>query len=861
MMNDNRPVPSPTYSHASGVESVASPFSHAQNAMLAGSTPVYHVPYTTNMQGSHSHLQPVPQPRFAQPPHPQQQQYYPAAGEGYDVFQTPHAQPSRQRLSPPYAESYQYEGAPHPSASLLTNSSLRTYDSTIPQYYPFTTDRTSWGQSSEVGRKRKRAPKEASPSGASTGAGAGNGTKAVKTPKRGKIPAEEAKGRARGSTQYLGEDGSGSRFQIPTPPSTGREATTVSLPVHLRIPEERESTANSTGPESVASDEPRRVLVTRHEAEGRKLAVGLAASSGSEEPLSPRGVRPERKTPVPALTTDDAGHAMLATDLVLQSELDWLENGGKLSPITSPEPVLLQTPIMPSHVIEEVADTPVTKERKTTQRLQAFVAPELPLRRADDLMVCTRLDQFGRVAVRKDLAIKFFGLDLDARGVVEEIRVEDEDQWVERSVASSSKVTIKPSWPDDVTPWSLAGGLRKERIQREETEKSNILRRYLEAASDESSDDEAPSTAVAAKGKGKSVSRLVSYTAPDAEPRRRAHRPTWDNTTADAKSALLTSMRHRALPVISPGVVACACGAPTAHGMGAMISCVSCKTWHHLMCNNIDEEAQLGGRWWCPACERQVSMSTPARSPGQGYAQSQERSSAFKGELTNIALAPSPMFNTAAFSHASTALRTPMTRNVSSPSRPHRSRILSYGTDMWAYTEDGPPGPTPSTPAPAHDRFSTPRIDDAPFDVTSTPSRHLDFNFGGGPSFFSLTPLGGRSRVTSSTLIADTPLTLRARMNGDSGSGMGMLGMGSRHDFLRDLGKESGAAAASATAIPGSPQEARWAHGLLGSQNLSPSPFGHRRSLSGNKMSSVRSSSRSGLGLGLPLERDGQDEE
>jgi hypothetical protein len=94
-------------------------------------------------------------------------------------------------------------------------------------------------------------------------------------------------------------------------------------------------------------------------------------------------------------------------------------------------------------------------------------------------------------------------------------------------------------------------------------------------------------------------------------------------------------------------------------------------------------------------------------------------------------------------------------------------------------------------------------------------------------------------------------------MNGDSGPGMGMLGMASRHDFLRDLGKEPGAAAT----IPGSPQQARWAHGLLGSQNLSPSPFGHRRSLSGNKMSSVRSSSRSGLGLGLPLEREGQDEE
>jgi hypothetical protein len=727
----------------------------------------------------------------------------------------------------------------HSGAPLLTTTTLsRTYDSTIPQYYPVTTDKSMWAQTpdKEIGQKRKRAPKDTPP----------HGNKALKTPKQAKSARDDGSGRS--GKRVKVEDGrTVQQFQLPTPPTTGREISSVSLPRHLRIPDDHESMAT----ESVKSvDEPQRrgVYVTRHQDEGRKLAVG-GMISGSEEPvLSPRKNKPERKTPIPSLTTNEVGHAILSTDLVLESELAWLENGGRSTPPSSPDLATIQTPVMATDVmVEEEPDTPATKARKMTKRLQAFADPS---RTADEPMVCTRIDLFGRVAVRKDVAIKFLGLEDSANAsVVEEVRGEEEDEWIERSIASSSKVTIKPSWPDDMAPWSLAGGSRRERMLREETEKANILRRYLEAVSDESSDEDAIVPMVYGKGKGKSVSRLVSYSSSEAESRRRTHQSRWDNTTADAKSALLTTLRNRALPVIGPGVVACACGAPTVHGLGAMMACASCKRWHHFVCNNIEDEAQLRGRWWCPTCEHQaIALSTPARStPRRGYSQSDERSSAFKGELTTIALAPSPMFNTTSFSHASTTLRTPLNRNISSPSRPHRSRILSYGTDMWAYTEDGPPGATPSTPAPAHDRFSTPRIDDAPFDVTSTPSRHLDFNFG-QPSLFQFTPLGGgRSRLTSN-VISDTPLTLRARKGADGGSGVP-----SRHDFLRDLGK--GAASGDMPA-PGSPQ-ARWPLGLLGtSHNLSPSPFSHRRSLSGNKMSSMRSSSRSGLGLGLPLERE-----
>ena len=280
--------------------------------------------------------------------------------------------------------------------------------------------------------------------------------------------------------------------------------------------------------------------------------------------------------------------------------------------------------------------------------------------------------------------------------------------------------------------------------------------------------------------------------------------------------------------------------------------------------------------------------------------------------MTNIALAPSPMFmNASTFTQL--PHHTPLDRRVASPSsRQHKSRILSYGTDMWAYTEDGAPSSAlPSTPRPSRlDRFSTPRIEETPFDVTSTPSRHLDFNFG-QPSLFSLTPLGARSRF-GSIMMENTPFPAKIGVGAKSHLSEGI----SRHDFLKDLGMDgiamasggsAGSAGSAGPSVPvglgGSPltpltpgatptsgatgASARWPHpSLLGAHNLSPSPFAQRKSsysaglglahglhspglagmghglhspgLGSGKMSSVRSSSKSALGLGMAI-REGDE--
>jgi len=846
ILNEGRLVPSPTYSHLSPVDSNnahSSPYSIPQTAIGPTSSGTYQMSYPTL---SGSHLQPMP----LQASRYQGQTYYPStSGNGdFGMYQTPGTGSSRTRLSPApisdqQAYALQYDAQQqHIAAPLLTTSALSTiYDSTIPQYYSVTSE-PRWNEQltpdkvrdEPIGQKRKREKHVMeTPS---------SGTKPLKTPKRAKQQQGDSKASGRAAKRIKVEEGRQQRTQLPTPPSTGRESSHISLPHQLRVQTSEGDTASVEDNIEINSQFRRRgVVVTRNNEEGRKIGLMGVAQGDTEASSSPDEAHiSPRMTTIPALSIDASGLATLSTDDVLESEMAWLENAGRThSPPSSPDMVQLQTPTTTHDaVITEEADSPVTKEQKANKRLQAFTDAT----KLEEPLICTRIDMFGRVAVKKGAAIRFLGLDGSAR-IVEETRENDADVWIERPVACSSSAFVKPSWPDDEAPWALAGGSRRERRQREETEKAEILKRYFDAASDESSDEESFTPLRPSRSKGKSVVRLIQSNASDSSDSRRQFPNGWESDNADAKQALLKNIRGRVLPSMLPGKVACACGAETAAGMGSMISCSSCKTWHHLMCCGIQDESQLGPQWWCSRCQAEaIAMSTPAHiTPRTAYAQSDERSSAFKGELTTIALAPSPMFVTGAtFSQAAASARTPLNRplnrTVHSPSsRNHRSRILSYGTDMWAYTEDVPPcTPMPTRP----DRYSTPRIEDAPFDVTSTPSRHLDFNFS-QPSLFSMTPFGGRSRMPSAMLMEGTPWRSRNTCAAD-----GLVP--SRHDFFRELNKG---------AEPASPQM-KWPQALLGAHNVSPSPFGHRRSMSGNKMSSMRTSSRSGLGLGMPMEKD-----
>ncbi|KAK4683896.1 hypothetical protein P7C73_g6315, partial [Tremellales sp. Uapishka_1] len=785
--------PSPTFS--------ASPYPQA-----AG----YHIPYPT-LSGAHF------QQRFPQ--------YYPEyeAGTSY-------------RQSDPFThQQMSFEG----TQPLLTTTSLaRSFDAGAGSYYPINGEAKSWESTvtpdkrEVAGQKRKR-EKNVKPTPPSS-------DKSVKTPKKGKPAAERASKRVKVEDQSRRDSISPvPQTQLPTPPSTGKELSGASLPNHLRIPAEASLEKQPFEDSQEDAERKPSLLVARVEGQGRNIILNVNDQVVSiEQPdSSVAGKKIPRTTTLPALTIADNGMALFATEEVLESEMAWLENGAR-SPPSSPD-LVMQTPTMTHDVVEDLDTPPQDKEERLSKRFAAF-DEDIPT--AMETMVSTRVEQFGRVAVRKDTALRFLGLETNAPVMEEETHQDDVP------IAGSSKL-VKPVWPDDMAPWSFAGGVRKERARREEKERASMLKRYLETSSDESSDEEFVITMTIGKGKGKNALRML----PEEAQTRPRYGRNMDSLDADAKTALLVGIRNRPLPVIQPGVVACICGASNAAGMGSMIPCASCRTWHHIACCGFEDDSQIGPQWMCSACQSQaIAMSTPARStPRPMYAQSDERS-AFKGELLNVALAPSPMF---AGSAMAANTRTPLHRAVQSPGRPHRSRILSYGTtDMWSYTEDTAP---PSTPIPSRtlsDRFSTPRIDDAPFDVTSTPSRHIDFNFG-QPSLFSLTPLGGRTRMPSAMFDGMTPLQ-RRNPSVNQAFSESIIPSRHGHDFFRELNRGANPIAPYTTDLQASPRRSL---GLLGAHPVSPSPFiaGHRRNLSANKLSSMRSSSsRSGLGLGAAIEED-----
>ncbi|WWC66910.1 uncharacterized protein I206_100817 [Kwoniella pini CBS 10737] len=903
-------VASPTYSHLSTAESQLhspaaqqSPYPHGQTLVLNGPAPSYHHPYPTL---SGSHLQPMTvQLSSRLSPLGQSTTYYPTPQAEYDVFQTP-SRPGTAggQVSPdPYLDqasfTTQHSNAYDGTTPLLTTTTLsRSYDSTIPSYYQTSTDgRRAWSQATPdkqptaSKRKRERHTSKETPA------------KALKTPNRSKQQQQQDENSGgRSSKRVRVESAPTPTVQLPTPPSSGKEVSIINLPPHIHLPimHEDNMTPIEEEPEVADSSARRGLVITRHHEEGRKLGLfGISqgeleeTSTSNDHNLSPR------TTTIPALTTDESGLASLSTNEVLESEVAWFEDRarGQRSPPSSPDLVTLRTPTM-SHdrsLPDDYDDSPEAQAQRIAKRLQAFsdnnIQEEQPL-------ISTRIDLFGRVAVRKATAMKFLGLDRST-SLTEETRNEDEDNWTARPVASSSKVVLKPLWPDEEAPWALAGGSKKEKMRKEESEKATLLKRYLETSSDDSgSDEEGLMTMYTTygKGKGKSVSRLMSSSSSSTGSSNRVSRKRRsvgpDGVDANARSALLVSLRSRAVPVLPAGVVACVCGTSNTSGMGSMISCAACKTWHHIMCCGIEDESKIGSNWWCNSCENSSrsiihtpsSHSVAHSTPRGRYSQlADPRSSAVKSDIGHIALAPSPMFvNSAHHSLASsgpgvTSTRTPITRVVSSPKRPERARMLSYGSDMWAFAEADGNAP-PSTPAPIMgDRYSTPRIDDAPFDVTSTPSRHLDFNFG-QPSLFSLTPLGGqgRSRVPSSMLIDGTPIRgiSVARNISFSGPIIGSAPPGesigtaiSRSDFFKDMNKSTPGVREREENFP--PVSPRWPVGLLGAHNLSPSPFahGHKRNLSGNKLSSMRSSSRTGnsstptglMGIGLLAEE--KDEE
>lgn len=605
--------------------------------------------------------------------------------------------------------------------------------------------------------------------------------------------------------------------QLPTPPSTGDYISTPAQLAHLS-PEHQSLPLleNRSG-----------VYVTATEAEGRKLGL-VRTSDGTESVEVTRGHGPPRTKPATVLSVNSSGVASVGSADVLQSDASFLENPPK-TPTT-----LGRLPV------ED--DTPRTRCDKVKRRLTAFKTTSRPA----EPMYSTRLDMGHggtvRVALRKDIALAFLGMDhAMADGATEEQRCDDEDRWA--ASTSANREPVRPNWPDEEAPWKHASGRQAKQL-REDRERMALLQRYLESSSDDDDDHDAAARVPIPARRHQSRPSAELQPPPASDP-------------TDARAALWFAMhkarrgpQQMAPPQMIPtGVISCICKSGTPSG--SMVSCSSCKSWHHVQCVGLDE-VSLGPNWVCDPCvqqARRATLSTPSQRTPPQFGINERSMSAFRGDQA-LALAPSPMFapEAARAAHSGAmATRTPHT-----PSRRReRARVLSYGTE-WGVTGENPSTPMP---LPRFGSFSTPRVDDPVFDVNSTPSRHLDTDprmagqFSG--SLFAITPLVGRSRNSNPLIAGDTPMPMG---HGRTVSGVPPFaseGVTSRHEFLQGLTADR-----DRREMPETPLARR---GLgYGVPPTSPSPFNmsHRRSSSMNKSSHLRSSSRSGLGLGLPMDID-----
>lgn len=215
--------------------------------------------------------------------------------------------------------------------------------------------------------------------------------------------------------------------------------------------------------------------------------------------------------------------------------------------------------------------------------------------------------------------------------------------------------------------------------------------------------------------------------------------------------------------IVGPGAIACICRDHVAEG--AMVECNGCTFWFHLPCLGI-QEADLGDEWFCWRCapagdQLPTQLSEPAPVPRTPKTASPDLADGSDGgndddpgTPATVALEPSPMFGSGR--HQADALDTPVQGGrFGTPLLPSATGFTTFQSPAYARASGGHqqrlPPPLPlllhhGTPGPSrpwdHRHVLTPRVpshtrdhEEALFDLSSTPSRHLtrELPFGGTP--------------------------------------------------------------------------------------------------------------------------------
>lgn len=511
------------------------------------------------------------------------------------------------------------------------------------------------------------------------------------------------------------------------------------------------------------------------------------------------------------------------------------------SPPLTADNAATKTPVMePSHIPDiEVTHTPTTRAFNLEKRMQGFRSLSTRPQPAE-----ARFVEGGRFIT-------------PGPGLTDLLMNPTHGEQPQQKSDSSLGSIVQPDWPEipGSIAWPHQDPIREGNRRRELAS----IERYL-ALGESDSDDETPERfhihirrpASAVAGPSNHAGRNKGYTLIDGAP-------------SDALLALKLTMRNRTFDHLDTSSLACDCGAlydieqPT-------VQCMNCRDIHHAACYPARElPTNQWSTFFCRGCRaRALRHVTPVQTP-RAYAQSDIRSSAFKGdmargaEMAGMSFIMSPMDPMPA--------RTPYGQvnvgRAQSPRGPVHNRTLSFHDDgFFKYFE------VPTTPAPAGPR--TPRdAGGSGFDVMSTPSRHLDYS--------SLVryprPSDSRDRTMLSDSMGSFSTPLSSRVTSASGSAIRPMMMGSRPSMTPSV-SITGPSTSSLTAGPsssglagqsnlgiGSPPSTL-GHQLLGGALIMSPPTSHRqRQVSRNNLSSLDVDSKGDLMGPMIDPSDHQDDE
>jgi hypothetical protein len=598
-----------------------------------------------------------------------------------------------------------------------------------------------------------------------------------------------------------------------TPPPTG----IVPLSFHDKV-----TTLPPIDDEDPEDERRRKTLaITKHETDGRRLDCNQEYVDRPDFSASrQRG---------PGLVMDDKGTASFDAGEAVSQELNWMESSLASPPLTAEAGAATKTPLMePAPMPDiEVTHTPTTRASNLEKRMQGFKSLSARPQAAE-----ARFVEGGRFIT-------------PGPGLTDLLMNPTHGQPVQNGSDDKLGSITQPDWPEipGSIAWPHQDPIREGNRRRELAS----IEKYL-ALGESDSDEETPErfhihirrpvSAVAgpsnhSAGRGRGVALI-------------------DGAPSDALLALKLTMRNRTFDHLETSSLACDCG--NQYDVEQVtVQCTNCRDIHHAACYPArDLPTNQWETFFCRACrERAMRHATPVQTP-RAYAQSDIRSSAFKGdmargaEMAGIALMPSPIFPI--------TTRTPygqLMGRAQSPRGPVHNRTLSFNDDpFFKYFE------VPTTPAPAGPR--TPRdAGGSGFDVMSTPSRHLDYS--------SLVryprPSDSRDRTMMSDSMGSFSTPLSSRVTSASGSAVRPMMMGSKPSMTPSVSITGPSTSTSSlTAGPSSSGHAgrpdigigsppsTLGHQLLGGALIMSPPTSYRqRQVSKNNLSSLDVDSRGDL--------------